>query len=531
MAHRQSLPPLKTTSVSHQDDTMDEDSLAESISEHIEIGSDASDDDAADPFGNRHQMDTDHLNKRRQLFGIEDENISSKFGIDNDNLDRLLSGDNIAQHFKVDDRHKDDTDSHGAHQQRSHPDIASKNSSNATSDGDGGGVDKSHNEPETVGDSSGGAAATAASPIASSHAGNDSRNKEVNIQDDDDVILINDNEISIKSLKNLQIKSVATQSNANTSSEVSDLLNENDDSLSMRDIELSESSGGKENSRNAKPKADGHSNDQSHSTNSDRIVIKAIINEAIDQLPMDASPNLDNAGNQSDGNVPDEIDDPDRHGEMNAIINEAIENLPIKQCTRISRDSLSEIPEDDEEMTIEILEITDNPSRANVIEPSDDGQLSRMSEQKKVLTVNLEQNPNRTFNEGLNANNPTMASITSVDDISHNTIENASDSPARPRSDAANLLFENELNVNLMHMQNKIKELQDLSAGKYSCMIQSSSIFGAATTSDGFSSSRRDSLKDQPQSGRDSTSITTNSTEYRTFQDEYFNLNKVRYMF
>lgn len=79
--------------------------------------------------------------------------------------------------------------------------------------------------------------------------------------------------------------------------------------------------------------------------------------------------------------------------------------------------------------------------------------------------------------------------------------------------------FESEFNLNLVDMQNKIKELQNLSIGKYAALDLPIS---------GRRDSLKDSLKDYPQSGRESTSITTNSTEYRPFQDEYF---RVRFSF
>lgn len=547
MASRQPLPSLAHTAptASRPDDTMDDDSVVESISEHIEIGSDASDvDDEDEPFGDdgREHMDRDHLNKRRQLFGIDDENMSSKFGMNNDSLDRLLSGDNIAQHFKIEndiDGSNDITGSHDVHL----PDVASKNSSRITTNASDM-TDELHGAATGWDDNMGGGAAAAATT--STRTNQDDRRSEKS-PDDDDVILINDNEISIKSLKNLQTKSATRESSANTSSEVSDFMIENNESLSVRDIELDDSenversderANSASQSRETSDYARTKSNDLSHhsASSSDNVVVKNIINEAIDKLPISIEQQSDQMTDRShDGVIDDEdtgdTDEADRRGAVNVIINEAIDSLPIKQCTRISRDSLSEIAEDDEEMTIEILEMNVDQLDAIAIQHTDDAQLAE--EPPQMIRINMQQSSTRAMDEPTAAANPTMISMISVDEASHITLTNAANcGPTTPQrqqlQSGASAFFADEINVNLMHMQNKIKELHDMAAGKYNCMIPSTSTFGVSSVGDVFSNSRRDSLKDQPQSARDSTSITTNSTEYRTFQDEYFNLNKVR---
>lgn len=580
MAH---LPPLSSSTGTapakpNTDDDIDEDSLAESISEHIEIES--GDEDGAS--SNSKAINAINQNKRRQLFGIDDEDIAPRFGFHNDNLDNLLSGDNIAQHFKVDDINandesdadeeedahddKENTDEGGENvavdtHQRSDISIGSKNSSNPKLD-----------EKVTVG----GAESLRTDSIrraeaggSSADGGEDHSQKGAELQDDD-VILINDNEISIKSLKNQQTGEIsATQSNQNTTSDVSDLVNENDDdSISVEDMEqhdrsealeeivkseqkegsiseksktLSKHSNKSEDlskhsiaddeksdavrsvrSHTSAPRSEVKENSQSvvsermamdtkhkleSNTASDNQEIRSIINKAIDHLPLDPE-SEDGSPSAPDKDIKD-------------IINEAIDSLPIKQCVRISRDSLSEIPEDDEELTIEIIEEASDFVTTEYKHPAEGPKTSTIftlkSETKDMETAHLDVSKN---------NNGSVNNVTDLDNISLDTIRDL-DSP-RARSDSANLMYANELNINLVHMQNKIKELQDLTAGKYNCMIPTPSIFNiGAASGDGFSSSRRDSLKDQPQSGRDSTSIATNSTEYRTFQEEYFNLTKV----
>lgn len=576
MAH---LPPLLSSTGTapakpNTNDDIEEDSLADSISEHIEIESG----DEEDASSNSNAINAINQNKRRQLFGIDDEDIAPRFGFHSDNLDNLLSGDNIAQHFKVDDINANDesdadeeedahadresTDEGGENvavdiHQRSDISIGSKNSSNPKLDEKVtvGGTESLRTNSIRRGEEAGGSSAVA---------GEDHSQKGAESQDDD-VILINDNEISIKSLKNQQTGEIsATQSNQNTTSDVSDLVNENDDeSISVEDlIEQQDRSEKVEEKVLSEPKeastfeksetlsrhsnkpeemskhstGDGEKSDavQSHTSaakselkeNSQSVVsekvamakrasdnqeIRSIINEAIDHLPLDP---------ESDEGSPSA---PDK--DIKDIINEAIDSLPIKQCVRISRDSLSEIPEDDEEqLTIEIIEEAENPSDFIATEhkhPTEDPKTSTIftlkSETKMADTP--QRDATKNYNESVN-------NVTDLDNISLDTIRDL-DSP-RVRSDSANLMYANELNINLVHMQNKIKELQDLTAGKYNCMIPTPSIFNVAGVSgDGFSSSRRDSLKDQPQSGRDSTSIATDSTEYRTFQEEYFNLTKV----
>lgn len=353
--------------------------------------------------------------------------------------------------------------------------------------------------------------------------------------ENDDVILINDNEISIKSLKNQQTKSskeeTPVQWDQNTTSDISELINENDESsLSVKDIDSGDDnnddydeqlnnrskneSRSNDDARESISRSHTNTNDKSDSDQfnaiSDKIVIQAFIDDTIDRLPLK---------NSTDDDAPDSIEHHDRHGQINAIINEAIDNLPIKQCVRISRDSLSEIPEDDEEMTIEILELTDHKSDVNVAFVYGEETSEKLAPQ---ITNTISSAIQSDKHVSGNTNIETLINKTSGDASSDEAFK-ANDN----QNDHENLSLNNELNINLIHMQNKIKELQDLAAGKYNCVPSIPTVFGATTVSDGFSSSRRDSLKDQPQSGRDSMSIATNSTEYRTFQEEYFNLNKV----
>lgn len=531
MAHLQPLPPLKGAlgpSKSNQESKdMSDNSLVESISEHIEIISDGSDDD--DEISKHDPINTAQLDKRRLLFGIDDEDVAPRFNINNDNLDNLLSGDNIAQHFKTATR--DDVDN--SENEQSHSPVSGGSETSVLSK-------QSDNEQHRTN---------------SDHEENQNIDNPEQTDQEDDVILFNDNEISIKTLKKMQKQNLASDSNQNTTSDVSELINENtDEPISVNDIESPEEQDDSDDNREqtktkhseGAPKtldlsenlknsdqqpsfelSEKISVNSKHSI-SDKAAIRDIIIDAINKVPMQIDgyddDDDDDGGDNDNGDDEDEDDNDDDNNdddsledepeqEINAIINEAIDNLQIKQCIRISRDSLSEIPEDDEELTIEILEETENPSDIN--------NMSELKNSQPVPSndVDVHMTSKSDKDVGETANNDTIISLLSVANESLDTTQN--DEATRIQS-GADRSFETELNANLVHMQNKIKELHDLAAGKSINMPMTPLILNT-----GGSNSRRDSLKDQPQSGRDSTSIATNSTEYRTFQEEYANLNKV----
>lgn len=74
--------------------------------------------------------------------------------------------------------------------------------------------------------------------------------------------------------------------------------------------------------------------------------------------------------------------------------------------------------------------------------------------------------------------------------------------------------FDSVVSLNMLQlMENKVKELEEIVAGKDVCLAALNMQLD----------SRRNSIKDVPPSARDSYSLATVSTEYRTYQDEYTN--------
>lgn len=396
-----------------QDDDEFEDSLNISISEHIseEIENDESNLTSAEDSIEQSKRDF-VLSKRRQLFDIGDDeegtkqpaagSAFSKFDIDND------AADNIAQHFIVDDNEPPNEPKESPDIEANHHSLSLKITEEKSSE-----VEAAEND--SVGDAQ------------SAGESNADQVKELNLHEsdgaaaviiaasgdeNDDVILINDHEISIHSLKKQQTQRTDSHSpsdpnvspvNQNTTSDISDLLNEN--SASQRKDEIQVKSVSQSDDDPNKPEA----------TTSAAGIESATIDAEVETVE-------------------------EKQREMKEIIHEAVDRLPI----------------------------------------------------------------DRTFASAPSASAPTTDSEQPV-----------SSAVTEINYESSNRLFESEVDINLLHMQNKIRELQNIAAGKYHLNTVLN------LPADGGSSSRRDSLKDFPQSGRESTSITTNSTEYKTFQEEY----------
>lgn len=408
-----------------QDDDEFEDSLNVSISEHIseEIENDDSNLTSAEDSIEKSKRDF-VLSKQRQLFSIgnDDEETArpggsaafSKFDIDSDAV--LLSGENIAQHFRVGDSEpanepseKQNTDIDASGHSLSLKITEEKSSEVDAAENDSLEIEQSaiqsHADREGISEEeeedSDGAAAGAEAVAAAAASG-----------EENDVILINDHEISLYTLKKLQTQQTFSHSasnpngstNQNTTSDISDLLNEN--SASQKKDEVKSVS-------------------QADDNRSEPEVAKSAV--AIDRIVT--------------GEEIETVEE--KQQEMKEIINKAVDKLPIDKTLALT--------------------VADSATTTDSEQP--------------VSSVATEINY---------ANN--------------------------------NRQFESELDINLIHMQNKIRELQNIASGKYHL----DAVLPLETH--GGSSSRRDSLKDFPQSGRESTSITTNSTEYKTFQDEYLHV-------
>lgn len=402
------LPTRSIPQVEHEKDEDEfEDSLNLSISEQIseEIESHSAEDSIEKP---KEQVD---LERKRRLFNLAaddaDNPTLSRF---DENLDLLLSGENIAQHFKSDETNEDDDgdgrDVNDVVTEASEP-RRSENVASNESRGD----EKSASGERSVGEANASEknSSTKSQTISKSHHSNDQRNDEEN-----DVILINDREISIHSLKRQQTENSAEPSAAaqNTFSDVSELLAEEVHSQSK---ERKPSSG-------RVSVSSGEQTDASQGSSGEQV--------------------LTNGGSD---NVEGEETSEDKEKEMKEIVSEAVGSLPIEQKPR--------------------------PQRTGSFATSD----SERPASSGITEVN------KSLLQGL----------------------------------AIDRQFQDELNVNLAHMQNKIAELQNIAAGKYALPA------GLHLTLDTQSLPAREDLP----SGREPTSILTNSTEYRTFQDEYLRVS------
>lgn len=467
----------------NRDDDDFEDSLNVSISEHIseEIESISAVEDSIEKSAQRFDQLT--TEKRRKLFDFDDSDKSdgkfSKFDVGN-LLDESLSGENIAKHFMADvetsTQRKSVNEPIEWVSQRTKSDelkIADVNegaakSSNTTNNSTH--IDemqKSKDKSNLV----------ELVHLSDSHkSGSDSRKNDGKT----DVILINDQEISIHSLKELQDQQRSrsdNEPNQNTTSEISDLQNE-DNAKEQRSIEdlsgvsINESSG------------------------------KVESEEIAAERTKTPSDNVSRSKSES-------------HTEKNEEGSKSDEE--IKKCKPVEEDSLPELS------IIEEVSVADElSSRHNIDESAAD----KKSEMQKIideavnkLPLDKENRPPNLHDDRSSIGSKHLTSSqnsTITDRTAYNTL-------AKLESTMTEAKFVDELNLNLIHIENKIKELHNINTGKYSV-----SLFDLPM----LTSSRRNSLLlEFPQSGRESSSITTNSTEYRPFQDEYSRVsNKYRFI-
>lgn len=462
--------------VGHDDDVF-EDSLNVSISEHIseEIESNEAEDSIDKPA---FQIEQKFLEKKRKLFNFDDSDKSDAAGSDgirkftkfdtnddDDKFDELLSGENIAKHFMVESETIASQPNVNERVQSASLYIANCDNTkiNATDDSAA-----SNNQTKTNVSKSQRGSDEKVATKSSSGLDND--------QNINDVILINDHEISITSLKQLQKqqshndtdRSAANQTNQNTTSDISDLLNEDKEQKTNDDISMASVN----DSRPTSSKREGDKSEErnEHSSNSMRSR--------------------------------EEFESSHDNDEKMEIAE------TIQKCKPVSIESPVELS-----VIVEVSVAEAMSTNRNLVESNSD----KKDEIRKVLNEAIDKLPLEKENRPPNLLDELLSVDSKYLNSSQNstttdgTVYNAFAKTAIPFDLDPN--FESELNLNLIHMQNKIKELQNLSTGKYSALDLPIS---------GRRDSLKDSLKDFPQSGRESTSMTTNSTEYRPFQDEYF---------
>lgn len=459
-----------------------EDSLNVSISEHIseEIESSAAEDSIDKPAQRFDQLISD---KKRKLFDFDDDSEKSeviavgaegvtsfsKFDINNGNLDEILSGDNIAKHFKVDvEKPQSESPSHHTSSKEATKDESDKIAISSKKSSELHKIDKSTKE------------ATESRQNSSSHS-----SKRGSIEHGDDVILINDQEISIHSLEELQKQKSRTDdehsktdrtNNQNTTSDISDLLIEgtpkeqksiddisaisiNEDENSSKHNTPSKSKSESEKVENRESQSE-KSQSESTSPENEPIEVDEHVQKCKPMEPLELSIIEELSADEKLSSHINNNKDGEKELIVNLVLDDVIDSLPLNKENR---------------------------------PPNFRDEFLLPMESKHATSS---QNSTATDGTVVKAGYPEEADLGS------------------------------EININLIHMQNKIKELQNINAGKYTV-----GAFDLQTSN----SSRRDSLKDFPQSGRESMSITTNSTEYRTFQEEYFQVNhlqsKIHFLF
>lgn len=482
--------------VKNRDDDDFEDSLNVSISEHISEEIESGVEDSIEKSAP--QFDRLTTEKKRKLFDFDDSDKSeavdsdgvrqfTKFDVAN-LLDESLSGDNIAKHFlaeietgtqrssvnepiasvsqytKNDNSKIDDVKKGAANSSKTNVETSSRDADEMQKSKENSNLD----ELMHVGDSH--------------KSGSDGNRKS---DERHDVILINDHEFSIHSLKELQLQRSrsdieARESNQtqNTTSDISDLQNE-DNAKEQRSIEdlsgvgsINESSG----------KVEIHSETEERSKSSSDRVSRSERDEKLEKS--------------------EEIADTDE---------------TIQKCKPMeeTHDSLPELS------VIEEVSAADElSSRHNLIESLSDKKI----EMKKIIDETVNKLPLDKENRPPNLNDDLLSVASKQLTSSQSTLTEGTvyNNFAKSDLNLTTANFEDELNLNLIHMQNKIKELQNINAGKYSA-----SFFDMPMLSASRRSSLKDSFRDFPQSGRESNSINTNSTEYQPFQDEYFRVNTI----
>lgn len=444
-----------------------EDSLNVSISEHISEDiesnnniSNATDDSIEKPY---HQFDRSVVDKKRQLFAFDDSDKSDAVGNERSptftrfRIDEDLSGDNIARHFLAESSHSEHvrTTEGGKSGEKSGEKSSQTNSPKSSlksneNSGKTAGPSTSPKECEKPKDLSGGR-----------HQGGDCK-----LSHNKDVILINDHEISIDSLKQQQQqqKRKSDSDQANTTSDISDLMNEENakESKSMEDVAASSAH------------EPGHS-DNSAKSESDH--------------------------SQSDS---DKIDDDNEQEDDNEQTNE-YDDI-VQKCRPMETDSIAElsvideVSRDDESSGKQRI-VESNSDKQNVMRQIIDDTVQRLPIDKENRAPNLRDELTSIESKYL----ASSQNSTTTDGTVYN---------AFGKSDV-NISMSNELNHYLTNIESKIKELHSVDL--------------ARLLGNDASNSRRDSLKDSlkdlPQSSREAISITTTSTEYRPFQDEYFRVS------
>lgn len=614
-------------STSNKTDQNEETSINEeieenlSISEHISIGT-----LSENPLSVTNE-NLNKINKKRHLFDIDNDtddnddfdggNIAATFKFDDSNLDALLSGDNIAQHFIVTEKSESESHekkllSHNSNDDSLdaalnefgspvHPDkisplelpdktcededaknlqsisaeqtsINMKTPSNSS---------KTKDNPHKVGKEKTSEDAVSLDKLSSK--------KMISVIKEispfkDDVILINNEKISLKSLKIKQNDENSDEftltTNQNTTNDVSDICidecssypighmnvlakslddngekkenvhNRNCKSLDEDKVKLAQFIGSTVEPTNIEEKLndsieEDHSieeliisnasieqnqkdsldldkqdlveinsdNDINNESQMKQILNETILNKLPDKLFVTAEPTdslesnisiedlkgkiLLNAGlteitksklvrnyslERSDGDC-----DKDDFAYDDDSTAADLTNIPIKSMEHVDdlREALDDITEESDVSEPKVYSVV--AKNADLLLETNNQQREMGQAIRKIIDANIQTNEDDVIN--------TMTDKFVIDEMAHNS-------------------FDSVVSLNMLEqMEYKVKELQDIVQGKDLCL--------AALNMQLESFSRRDSLRELPPSGRDSCSLATSSTEYRTYQDDY----------
>lgn len=502
-------------------DSLDKkDSISEEINEEISISEEIDSDSNLLGLLPDEFPKTDLTIKKRELFDIEGPS-TSKFQID----DLQLSGDFIAQHFQQ-----------PVHNEMDSLDAVLNEIDSISVD------DKNSNEfdenlkPEVV----------------------EVSKDEIRETSPVDVILINDQKISINALK-VQQTSHESSFNQSTTNDISDIVRD-DPSLKNSGSELEESASDKNNlfrktksleNTRIHPNVTDRSFRSLDATvdfykileTSDLLVNKNDKSEIIDenkkQSPNDSSIEEDksieevmisnhsievslNASNLSsldpninlfDESAMNKILDLTQNSDSDGILNlkdkikvadEISKTKILEESTVIKSDQVEEEEEVEEETSAKQMEKVEFSREA----------LEDISEESERDFESLEKK--RVYKLNSSVDNSVIEKGQEIRKMLEENLNQNSSVPSLVCSS-----FDSVVSLNMFQsMETKVKDLQDIISGKDVCLtalnMQLEGFSRRGSLKDG-----KDSWRELPPSGRDSSSFATTSTEYRTIQDDY----------
>lgn len=472
-----------------------EDSISEEINEEISISEEIESDTNLLGLLPDEFPKTDLTTKKRELFDIAGPS-TSKFQID----DLQLSGDFIAQHF----------------QQPVHNEMDSLDA--VLNEIDSISVDDKNSKPEVV--------------------------EKREVSPPVDVILINDQKISINALK-VQQTSHESSFNQSTTNDISDIVRD-DPSLKNSQSELEETNPDKNNElrktrslentiihpnvtdrsfRSLDATVDFYKiletsdllvnkNDKSENNDSieeDKSIEEVMISNHSIEISLNASnlSSLDPNINLLDESAMNKILDATQNSDSDEILNLKEKILVADEISKTKILEESAIKSDDEidgggETSAKQMEKVEFSREA----------LEDISEESERDFESLEKR--RLYQIGSSVDNSVIEKGQEIRKMLEENLNQNSSVPSLVCSS-----FDSVVSLNMFQsMETKVKDLQDIISGKDVCLtalnMQLEGFSRRGSLKDG-----KDSWRELPPSGRDSSSLATTSTEYRTIQDDY----------